>query len=235
MSTEKKSGKRAEEPNCTGHPLAGKFIVFDGVDGCGKSTQLGEFERYLSDRGVTYRRFREPGGTAIGEDIRSILLTKRGEGMHIRAEMLLYMASRAQLVYQEIRPALTAGITVLADRYTSSTLAYQGAAGGIPTADILATATAATENLWPDLTLILDIPIATARQRTTKKGDIHQTGLFEDRIEQRSANFHQNVREGFLNQCAQFPDTYRLIDATGKPEVVSKRIFAAIEKFFGIK
>ncbi len=235
MSTEKKPTGHQQEPNRAVHPLAGKFIVFDGVDGCGKSTQLGEFEKYLSDRGVTYRRFREPGGTAIGEDIRNILLTKRGEGMHIRAEMLLYMASRAQLVYQEIRPALAAGVTVLADRYTSSTLAYQGSAGGIATADILATARAATENLWPDLTIILDITIATARQRTTKKGDIHQTGLFEDRIEQRPANFHQHVREGFLSQCDQFPDTYRLIDATGKPEVVRKRIFAAIEKFFGVK
>lgn len=235
MSTEKQSAKRDEKPHHVRHPLAGKFIVFDGVDGCGKSTQLGGFEKYLSDRGVAYRRFREPGGTAIGEDIRNILLTKRGEGLHIRAEMLLYMASRAQLVYQEIRPALTAGITVLADRYTSSTLAYQGAAGGIPKADILATATAATENLWPDLTIVLDITIATARQRTTKKGNIHQAGLFEDRIEQRSADFHERVRDGFLSQCVQFPDTYRLIDATGKPEVVSKRILTAIEKFFGIK
>lgn len=216
------------------HPLAGKFIVFDGVDGCGKSTQLTEFEKYLAADGVEFKRFREPGGTPIGEDIRNILLTKRGEGMHIRAEMLLYMASRAQLVYQEIRPALAAGITVLADRYTSSTLAYQGAAGGIPEDKIIAVAAAATDNLRPDLTIILDIPIAEARRRTTKKGDIHQAGLFEDRIEQRAAQFHQLVREGFVRQCYQFSDRYRLVSAQGKPEVVQKRIQKAMEQFFRI-
>ena len=221
-------------PTGNTHPLAGRFIVFDGVDGCGKSTQLSEFERYLDARGVKFKRFREPGGTSIGEDIRNILLTKRGEGMHIRAEMLLYMASRAQLVYQEIRPALEAGITVLADRFTSSTLAYQGAGGGIAEDEIMAVAAAATGNLRPDLTLILDIPIADARRRTTKKGDIHQAGLFEDRIEQRAAQFHQRVREGFIHQCSQFPDRYRLVSAVGSQQTVHKRILTAIEKFFAV-
>jgi len=235
MSTSRKSTQHDEEPIQTPHPLAGKFIVFDGVDGSGKSTQLTQFEKYLSARGIAYRRYREPGGTAIGEDIRNILLTNRGNGMHIRAEMLLYMASRAQLVYQEIRPALASGITVLADRYISSTLAYQGAGGGVPTADILATAAAATENLWPDLTLVLDVPIAAARRRTTKKGHLHQPGLFEDRIEQRAAEYHQRVRAGFLAQCQQFSDTYVKVEGTGTPEVVGKRIIIAVEKFFGIR
>ena len=217
------------------HPLAGKFIVFDGVDGCGKSTQLTEFENDLNAYGVKFKRFREPGGTLIGEDIRNILLTKRGEGMNIRAEMLLYMASRAQLVYQEIRPALAAGFTVLADRYTSSTLAYQGAGGGIADDEIMAVAAAATGNLWPDLTIILDLPITDARRRTTKKGDIHQAGLFEDRIEQRAAQFHQRVRDGFIHQCSQFPDRYRLVSAVGSQQTVHKRIITAIEKFFAVR
>lgn len=235
MPTERKSAQRAQEPIRTSHPLTGKFIVFDGVDGCGKSTQLDEFEKYLSAAGVAYRRYREPGGTIIGEDIRNILLTQRGEGMHIRTEMLLYMASRAQLVYQEIRPALAAGIAVLTDRYTSSTLAYQGAAGGVPISDILATATAATENLWPDLTIILDVTIAEARQRTSKKGRFQQIGLFEDRIEQRATQFHERVREGFLAQCTQFPDTYRRVGATGRKEVVSQRIMRVLKTYFNIK
>ncbi len=214
------------------HPLAGKFIVFDGVDGCGKTTQLLEFEKHLHAQGLETKRIREPGSTPIGEEIRKILLTKRGEGLHIRAEMLLYMASRAQLVFEEIRPALAAGITVLADRYTSSTLAYQGAGGGLPADEIRAVAGVATENLWPDLTIILDISIASARRRTTKKGNLHQIGLFQDRIEQRAALYHQRVRDDFVSQCSQFPQRYRLISAVGSPAVIHKRICTATDKFF---
>ena len=216
------------------HLLAGKFIVFDGVDGCGKTTQLLEFEKHLHAQGLETKRIREPGSTPIGEEIRKILLTKRGEGLHIRAEMLLYMASRAQLVFEEIRPALAAGITVLADRYTSSTLAYQGAGGGLPADEIRAVAGVATENLWPDLTIILDVPLEVALKRIqpTRKGSTFQPGLFQDRIENRVAEFHQKVREGFLRQSQNFPDRYRVISAKGSRDDIEQAIEKTLIEFF---
>ena len=216
--------------------LAGKFIVFDGLDGCGKTTQMDRLENKLRKLHIAAVRVREPGSTPVGEHIRELLLTSRGEGLHIRAEMLLYMASRAQLVYGEIKPALGKGITVLADRYTSSTLAYQGTAGGIPEQDILDVARAATENLWPDLTIILDVPLDVALKRIqpTKKGAAIQPGLFQDRIENRVAAFHQKVGEGFRQQANLFPDRYRLISAQGTREEIEQAIDQALTEHFSV-
>ena len=217
--------------------LAGKFIVFDGLDGCGKTTQMDRLEKKLSEQDVPALRVREPGSTPVGEHIRELLLTSRGEGLHIRAEMLLYMASRAQLVYEEIRPALCKGIAVLADRYTSSTLAYQGFAGGIPEQSILDVARAATENLWPDLTIILDLPLEVAAKRihSGAKSGPEQMGLFQDRIENRVAEFHQKVRDGFLHQAQTFPDRYRVISAKGSREDMEAKIEDALVTFFAGK
>jgi dTMP kinase len=214
--------------------LAGKFIVFDGLDGCGKTTQMDRLEKKLRDLEVPVVRVREPGSTPVGEHIRDLLLTSRGEGLHIRAEMLLYMASRAQLVYEEIKPALKKGMAVLADRYTSSTLAYQGTAGGIPELDILDVARAATENLWPDLTIILDVPLETALKRLqpSKKGGAVQPGLFQDRIENRVSEFHKKVGEGFLAQAQRFPERYRVIAAKGSREDIQAAIEVELLRFF---
>ncbi len=214
--------------------LAGKFIVFDGLDGCGKTTQMDLLEKKLRAGDVPVLRVREPGSTPVGEHIRELLLTSRGEGLHIRAEMLLYMASRAQLVHGEIKPALRNGVAVLADRYTSSTLAYQGTAGGIPEQDILDVARIATDNLWPDLTIILDVPLDIALKRigTTRKGATVQPGLFQDRIENRVAEFHQKVRAGFLHQAELFPDRYRVISAKGTREEIERAVEKAIIAYF---
>lgn len=216
--------------------LAGKFIVFDGLDGSGKTTQMDRLENKLHELHIPAQRVREPGSTPVGEHIRDLLLTSRGEGLYIRAEMLLYMASRAQLVYEEIKPALRKGVTVLADRYTSSTLAYQGTAGGIPEQDILDVARAATENLWPDLTIILDVPLEIAHKRIqpAKKGAAVQPGLFQDRIENRVAEFHQKVREGFLQQAQTFSDRYRVISARGSREEIEQAIDRALIEHFSI-
>src|SRR5437868_14970375 len=111
--------------------LSGKFVVFDGPDGCGKTTQLKTLITKLDEAGVKVRRLREPGGTPIGEQIRELLLSTKNSDMDVRCEMLLYMASRAQLVREQIIPALAAGECVLADRFASSTLAYQGGGGGM--------------------------------------------------------------------------------------------------------
>ncbi len=214
--------------------LAGKFVVFDGLDGCGKTTQMDRLEKKLRVLEVPVIRVREPGSTPVGEHIRELLLTSRGEGLHIRSEMLLYMASRAQLVYEEIKPALNKGITVLADRYTSSTLAYQGTAGGIPQQDILDVARAATDNLWPDLTIILDVPLDIALKRigSAKKGTALQPGLFQDRIEKRVGEFHEKVRTGFLEQARTFSQRYRVISAKGSREEIAENLEKVLLGYF---
>ena len=139
------------------HSLGGCFVVFDGPDGSGKSTQFRRFADIARTAGVDVVEVREPGGTAIGEKIRAILLDPANAEMTTRSEMLLYMASRAQLYEQRIAPAIAAGALVLADRFVSSTLAYQGTAGGIDEEEILAVGKVATGNHWPDLTVVFDV------------------------------------------------------------------------------
>lgn len=145
--------------------LSGKFIVFDGPDGCGKTTQLRTLIAKLQQAGVKVRRLREPGGTPIGEQIRDLLLSTKTQNMDVRCEMLLYMASRAQLVHEEILPALAAGECVVSDRYASSTLAYQGGGGGMPLPSILEVAKVAVGDTWPHLTVIFDLDTDEAMAR----------------------------------------------------------------------
>ncbi len=216
--------------------LAGKFIVLDGLDGSGKSTQLDMLEQSIGKAGGRAVRVREPGGTTIGEHIREVLLSSKGEGMDIRAEMLLYMASRAQLVQERIKPALAAGQTVLSDRFLSSTLAYQGSAGGLPLEAILDVGKVALDGVWPDLTIILDLPVeeAMARLQSPSKGKKTgglQAGLFQDRIERRVVDYHRRVREGFVAQAASFPDCYRVISALDSKAKIQANIVATLAEF----
>ncbi|NBQ15466.1 MAG: dTMP kinase, partial [Proteobacteria bacterium] len=145
--------------------LGGRFVVFDGPDGSGKSTQFRRFADMVRLSGIEVVEVREPGGTAIGEKIRAILLDPANAEMTTRTEMLLYMASRAQLFEQRIAPSLAAGALVLADRFVSSTLAYQGTAGGMDEEEILAVGEVATGNQWPDLTVVFDVSTDIAMKR----------------------------------------------------------------------
>jgi len=204
--------------------LAGRFIVFDGPDGSGKSTQLARFADECRAHAVPLCPVRDPGGTGVGERIREVLLSRDNEGMSLRCEMLLYMASRAELVARHIRPALDARRLVLADRFVSSTFAYQGAAGGLPPAEIRAAAQVATGGLWPDLTVIFDVDTQTAAARMTGKKSASRgdptLSLFADRMEAKGESFHARVRQGFLDQAAADPDHYVVIDAArGADEV----------------
>src|SRR4051812_40278148 len=187
-------------PDTTLQHLAGYFIVFDGPDGCGKTTQLKALITRLEEAGVRVRRLREPGGTAIGEQIRKILLSPENEAMDVRCEMLLYMASRAQLVHEQIQPALAAGECVLTDRFASSTLAYQGGGGGMDLQQIAEVAKVAVGDRWPDLTVIFDLDTDQAMARLNPlwnaggKSRPEQGGLFQDdqvkdRIEQRARDY----------------------------------------------
>jgi dTMP kinase len=205
------------------HCLAGTFVVFDGPDGSGKSTQFRRFAEFCGSSGVTVTEVREPGGTKIGEHIRSVLLDPDNDCMAMRCEMLLYMASRAQLIEERIVPALARGELVLADRFTSSTLAYQGTAGGLAVADILAVAKVATGNRMPDLTVIFDVDERTAASRLSP---------LLDRIEQRGMDFHKRVREGYLQQVRDYGERYRTVDASRSPDDVFTELLSTVERFF---
>ncbi|MEM1165143.1 MAG: dTMP kinase [Planctomycetota bacterium] len=209
--------------------LRGRFIVFDGPDGSGKSTQLRRLLDTAAEAGVPVCEVREPGGTEIGERIRQILLDPLHTEMDVRCELLLYMASRAQLVAQRIRPALADGHLVLSDRYVSSTLAYQGTAGGIDPEEILDVARTACgdpsspSSAWPDLTVILDVSERTAARRLNP---------LLDRMEQKGVEFHRRVRQGFLAQAERWPGRYTVVDASpDEPEIESAVHTALRDRF----
>ncbi|MFP4141407.1 MAG: dTMP kinase, partial [Phycisphaerae bacterium] len=189
--------------------LAGRFLVIDGPDGAGKSTQTALLADALGKGGLTVRQVRDPGGTAIGDRIREILLDPSCDEMAVRTELMLYMASRAQLVAEIVRPALQAGECVLSDRYISSTIAYQGA-GGADVDEVRTVGDIAVGSLWPDLTIILDLPSDEGLTRAAKRSD-------PDRMEAKAREFHRRVRELFLAQAKQDPARCVVVDASGEP------------------
>jgi dTMP kinase len=204
--------------------LAGKFVVFDGPDGSGKSTQIREITRAVRDAGVPVCDVREPGGTIVSERIRDVLLDPALPQMVVRCELMLYMASRAQLVAECIEPALQRGEFVLADRYVSSTLAYQGTAGGIAWDEIISVAHAACGTRFPpDLTIVFDVDQSTAATRLNP---------LLDRMEQKGATFHERVRQGYLEQARTWPDRYRIVDARKPPEHVTQQALDALRAHF---
>jgi dTMP kinase len=198
---------------------SGRFIVLDGNEGCGKSTQARLLHERLVREGADAVLVRDPGTTRIGERIRAILLDPEHGEMAMRAEMLLYMAARAQLMAEVILPALNAGKIVISDRFVSSTLAYQLGGDGLTSDDIRAVAEVAISGRWPDLTLILDMPPQTALARV---------GRAKDRIEQRPMAYHEQVRSNYLAQAQADPKHYRLLSAQGTIEQVHARVWEAV-------
>jgi dTMP kinase len=190
------------------------FISFEGLDGCGKTTQAALLADALRAEGREVVAVREPGGTAAGERIRELLLDPAA---HILpwAEALLYAAARAQLVGEVIRPALDRGATVIADRFIDSSVAYQGVARGLGIDRVLAVNDAATGGLQPDRTLLLRIPREEAAARRDGDGD---------RIESEAGAFHQAVADGFSQAAARFPERVRVIDGGGSREQVAARV-----------
>jgi len=199
--------------------MAGRFIVFEGPDGSGKSLQFRRLADFFAERGVATCKVREPGGTAIGEQIRDVLLSPENEAMDLVAEMLLYMASRAQLVAERIAPALGRGEVVLADRFVSSTLAYQGTAGGLAPDDIRAVASIVCRDVQPDLVVIFDVDEATAARRLAP---------LLDRMEMKGRAFHARVREGYLEQARADPGRHLVIDASAEVDDVFDALLAGL-------
>jgi len=200
-------------------PDTGLFIVFDGSEGCGKTTQVSLLKQRLEAQGRSVLLVRDPGTTRIGEQIRTILLNPDHDEMAMRCEMLLYMAARAQMMVETILPALAEGKTVISDRFVSSTLAYQLGGDGLTAADIRAVADIAIRNRWPDLTLILDMPVKTSMARVRRA---------KDRIEQRPMAYHEEVRRNYLSQAASDPQRYKIINADREITDVQEQIWSAV-------
>jgi dTMP kinase len=200
--------------------MAGKFIVLDGPDGCGKSTQAKLLADYLKEQGVDVLSLRDPGSTQIGEKIRHILLSPEHESMSLRTEVLLYMAARAQLWGQTIGPALADEQCVVLDRWLSSTCAYQGYAGGFGIENIIKLAHCSLERVWPDMTIILDVELTTSSQRLKAQ---------PDRMEQKGAEYHKKVRDGFL-EVAQLHQHFVVVNAAPDIKTVHRHIVDIIQQ-----
>ncbi len=210
--------------------LAGKFIVFDGPDGSGKTTIFKRFITLAKNNSIPVCSVRDPGSTIIGEEIRDILLSNKHHMMNVNCEMLLYMASRAQLITETIAPALEKNQLVIADRFISSTLAYQGTAGGMSADDILTVARVSLAKHWPDLTVIFDIDEKNALER------MNQPSLWNikptpDRIESKGSDYNRLIRKGYLQQVKNNPKHYILIDAKPNADSVFDSLCTALKNW----
>lgn len=209
--------------------MRGKFITLEGPEGSGKSTQAMTLIRRLAERGIEAMYTREPGGTALGEEIRNILQhNQAGETPCERAELLLFEASRNQLVEKVIRPALEKGTWVICDRFMDSTTAYQGYGRGLPVNEVQAIHHFTVHDVMPDLTLLLDIDIATGFERIAER--FLALGESADRFEQEERSFHEKVRAGYLKLAEEEPARFRIVNAAQKPEAVSADIWKIIEE-----
>ena len=193
------------------------FITFEGPEGSGKTTQIRLLADFLSEKKYPVLTTREPGGTDIGNQVREILTCMENQAMHPRTEILLFLAARAQLVEQYIRPAIAQGNVVLCDRYADSTLAYQGYGHGVHLALLRQLLDFATGGLWPCLTLLLDIESETGLARKRKGGEWN-------RLDAYTLAFHQRVRQGYLELANQSPERWIVIDASQPFEIVQSQI-----------
>ena len=208
----------------------GKFITFEGPEGAGKSTQLKLCAAFLQEQGFEVVMTREPGGTPLAEELRTILKTHKGsEVLHPETEVLLMEAARSQHVREVILPALERGAVVLCDRFYDSTTAYQGAARSIDTRMIGALNLFAAGYRKPDLTLVFDLDIESGFRRAGKR---QETAGQYDRFEAENRSFHQRVREGFLEIARKEPERVRVINAEGTPEEVAGRVRKAADELF---
>jgi dTMP kinase len=217
------------------HPHPGLFLALEGPDGGGKSTQAKRLATWLREDGFDVVSCRDPGSTSAGNRLRQIVLDRSSTHLSLRAEMLIYMASRAQLVEEVIRPSLAAGRVVVSDRFLLSNIVYQGFAGGLAVEDVWRIGLVATAGLLPDLTLVLDLPPGAAQERV---------GEARDRIEDRPPDYQRLVREGFLDAagwcsapgqvCPYYQVPIVLIDAQANPDRVFDQIKIEVERVLAL-
>ncbi len=202
--------------------MKGKFITFEGSEGCGKSTQSKMLSQYLRSKGLRVVYLREPGGTKISEKIRKILLDHKNDSMFPVCEMLLYMSARAQIVEEVIKPALKQGKVVICDRFLDSTIAYQGYGLGMDIKTIKYVGNLVTSGIKPDLTIFLDLPV--------KKG-LSVRSRVKDRIERRALNFHFRVRQGYLKLAVQEHARIKIVKVALEKSETQRNIRGLIDKY----
>ncbi|RLC68141.1 MAG: dTMP kinase [Chloroflexi bacterium] len=199
------------------------FITFEGGEGCGKSTQARLLLKKLEQQGIPTILTHEPGGTALGNEIRILLKRKQGPSISPQAELFLFAASRVQLVAELVRPALQEGKVVICDRFTYSTIVYQGYGRGLDLATVSVVNTMATGNLNPDLTILLDMPSEQGLERRRRS---------KDRFELEDLSFHHRVREGYLKMATAEPDRWLLIDASLAKAKIAEIIWDKVRKLW---
>ncbi len=202
--------------------MTSKFITVEGIEGAGKTTQLAFIRDYLETAGKRVLLTREPGGAALSEEIRALLLQQRQEGMSVDAELLLLFAARAEHLHQVIRPALESGIWVLCDRFTEASYAYQGGGRGVAGERIAVLENWVQGNLRPDLTLLFDLPAEQGLARAGRRGLL-------DRFEREELDFFQRVRNAYLEQAARHPNRYRIVDASRSVAAVRTEVEAIVQ------
>jgi len=210
-------------------PKRGRFITFEGIDGSGKSTQMRMLAERLRADGHDVLEAVEPGGTAIGRQIRRILLDAANQDLCPTAELLLYFASRAQNVDECILPALALGKIVVCDRFTDSTLADQGYERGLGEEAVLALDRIACRGLTPDLTLLIDVDVECGLERAQKRNA--GSDAAETRMDDQSLEFHRKVREAYLALAKKHADRFRTIDGRGTPGTVAERVWANLAAY----
>ena len=204
--------------------MTGKFISIEGIEGAGKSTQIAFIQSYLAEHNKTVVMTREPGGTALGEEIRSLLLTPREEGMSDDAELLLMFAARAEHIARIIQPALARGDWVVCDRFVEATFAYQGGGRGISLPRISQIADWTLQGLETDLTLLFDLPVALGFSRVASRNEA------TDRFEQEKSSFFEKVRADYLRQAKSAPERIKIIDASQDITQVQQMVVAQLDK-----
>lgn len=206
-------------------PDRGIFITFEGMDGCGKTTQIRILANRLRRSGRAVLESAEPGGTEIGSQIRRILLDSKNHALAPTAEALLYFACRAQNVDEWILPALERGEVAISDRFTDSTLVYQGCGRGLGAETILTLDRIACRGLKPDLTILIDIDLATSLARAEER---NLRGKRTDRMEEQAAAFYEKVRDAYRALAASEPERFRTVDGNAAVDVVAARVWAAV-------
>lgn len=206
----------------------GLFVTFEGMEGSGKSTAMRRIGDWLEKQGHEVVYTREPGGSALGKTLRSILLDARNNDITPRAELFLYLADRAQHAASVVRPALERGAFVLSDRYADSTVVYQGYGRGLNVAELQQLNVLAVGETWPALTLLFDVEPRTGLARAMDRNELEGKTVSEGRFEAESLAFHSRVREGFLDWAAKNPDRFAVIDGMWDRDTVFAHALQAL-------
>jgi len=207
------------------------FITFEGIEGCGKTTQIGLLTSFLKSLHRPFLLTREPGGTGVGERIRQILLSSENVGIEPMAELYLYAAARVQHLHQVISPALREGKVVICDRFADATLAYQGYGRGVDLVWIEGIHARTMENVKPDLTFLLDLPVEEGLRRALKRMENHS--VKEDRFEKEALDFHRRVREGYLSLARNEPRRIIVLDGMKEEQIIHQEIRSYLSSKLG--